>query len=64
MVKHSKRYNIAIADIEEDKSYSVEQAIDLIKDSATAKFDETVELHLRTGADPKHADQMVRGVVI
>jgi len=64
MVKHSKRYNIAVADIEEDKSYSVEHAIDLIKDAATAKFDETVELHLRTGADPKHADQMVRGVVI
>ena len=64
MVKHSKRYNTAIADIEEDKSYSLEDAIDMVKSRATAKFDETVELHLRTGADPRHAEQMIRGVVI
>ncbi|MAU64452.1 MAG: 50S ribosomal protein L1 [Dehalococcoidia bacterium] len=64
MVKHSKRYNTAIADIDEDKSYSLEDAIDMVKSRATAKFDETVELHLRTGADPRHAEQMIRGVVI
>mgnify|MGYP001451108566 FL=1 len=64
MVKHSKRYNTAIADIEEDKSYSLEDAIDMVKSRATAKFDETVEVHLRTGADPRHAEQMIRGVVI
>ncbi len=64
MVKHSKRYNAATVDIEEDKTYSLEDAIVMIKTMATAKFDETVELHLRTGADPRHAEQMIRGVVI
>ena len=62
MVKHGKRYNSALATIEETKSYSPTDAISITKNSATAKFDETIELHLRTGADPRHADQMVRGV--
>jgi len=64
MAKHSKRYNATTIDIEEDKSYSIEEGLTLIKNNATAKFDETVELHLKTGADPRHADQMIRGVVI
>jgi large subunit ribosomal protein L1 len=48
--------------VEEDRLYDPEAAIALTKDLSTAKFDETVELHLRTNVDPRHADQMVRGV--
>ena len=64
MDKHGKRYREATALIEEDRSYEPDQAVALVKRTATAKFDETVELHLRTGADPRHADQMVRGVAV
>ena len=64
MVKRGKRYNEASATIEVDREYLPNEAIALAKQSAGAKFDETVELHLRTGADPRHADQMVRGVVL
>ena len=62
MTKRGKRYRESAALRDEDKSYEPEEAISLLKQGATAKFDETVELHLRTGADPRHADQMVRGV--
>ena len=62
MVKHSKRYSAVADKIEENRLYEPEQAIDLAKEVSTAKFDETVELHLRTNVDPRHADQMVRGV--
>ena len=62
MVKQSKRYSAVADKIEEDRLYEPEQAIDLAKEVSTAKFDETVELHLRTNVDPRHADQMVRGV--
>ena len=48
MVKHGKRYNSALATIEETKSYSPTDAISITKNSATAKFDETIELNLRT----------------
>ena len=64
MVKHCKRYNAAIDAIEEGKNYSSTEAVSLAKKCATAKFDETVELHMKTGADPRHADQMVRGVAL
>lgn len=64
MVKHGKRYNAAIDAIEEGKNYSSTEAVSLAKKCATAKFDETVELHMKTGADPRHADQMVRGVAL
>ena len=50
--------------IEEGRAYPVEEAVSLAKKSATAKFDETVELHLRTGSDPRHAEQQVRGVTV
>ena len=63
MPKRGKRYRAASALIEEGKGYEPEEAVAIAKQTATAKFDETVELHLRTGADPRHADQMVRGVV-
>ena len=49
--------------LDRDKSYTVEEAVKLVKARATAKFDETIELSLNLGVDPRHADQMVRGVV-
>ena len=64
MAKYGKRHSNAAADIENDFEYQPEDAVALAKKSATAKFDETVELHLRTGADPRHADQMIRGVAL
>ncbi len=64
MPKHGKRYVEAASLIEKDRGYEPSEAIALAKESASAKFDETVELHIRTGADPRHADQMVRGVVL
>ena len=63
MAKISKRYKKVIDGLDRDKSYTVEEAVKLIKARATAKFDETIELSLNLGVDPKHADQMVRGVV-
>ncbi len=64
MPKHGKRYREAASIIEKDRGYEPSEAIALAKQCASAKFDETVELHIRTGADPRHADQMVRGVVL
>ena len=64
MVKHGKRYDDASSSVDEDRNYSTEEAVSIVKKNATAKFDETVEIHLRTGADPRHADQMVRGVAL
>jgi len=58
----SKRFKKAIEGVDADKSYTVEEAVKLIKSRATAKFDETIELSMNLGVDPKHADQMVRGV--
>jgi len=57
-----KRMAALRAGISRDKLYSVDQAVKLVKDRAKAKFDETVEISLNLGVDPKHADQMVRGV--
>ena len=62
MARHGKRYNSAAAVIDREAHYSPEEAVSMVKAAATSKFDETVELHLRTGADPRHADQHVRGV--
>jgi len=59
----SKRFNKAIEGIDTNKAYAVEEAVKLIKSRATAKFDETIELAINLGVDPRHADQMVRGVV-
>lgn len=64
MPEHGKRYRNSAALIDREKNYEPSEAIALAKQGATATFDETVELHLRTGADPRHADQMVRGVAI
>jgi large subunit ribosomal protein L1 len=64
MADRGKRYRAAAELVDKDKSYTPEEAVALVKQTATARFDETVELHLRTGADPRHADQMVRGVAL
>ena len=64
MPKNGKRYATAVALMEEEKEYEPTEAIGILKQTATASFDETVELHLRTGADPRHADQQVRGVIV
>ncbi|MHB2150990.1 50S ribosomal protein L1 [Calditrichota bacterium LG25] len=63
-MKRSKRYRELIAKIDKDKEYSLEEAVKLLKEIATAKFDETVEIAMRLGVDPRHADQMVRGTVV
>ncbi len=63
-MKRSKRYRELIAKVDRDKEYSIEEAVRLLKSVATAKFDETVEIAMRLGVDPRHADQMVRGTVV
>ncbi|HKX91114.1 MAG TPA: 50S ribosomal protein L1 [Sphingomicrobium sp.] len=62
MTKQSKRQK-ALQPVDREKFYGVDEAISLVKSNATAKFDETVEVALNLGVDPRHADQMVRGVV-
>ena len=61
MPKHGKRYNSAVAEFDRQAPVALGEAITRVKQNATAKFDETVELHIRTGLDPRHADQQVRG---
>jgi len=64
MPKHGKKYQEAAKLIERGRAYSPEEALDLVKKTHFAQFDATVELHLRMGLDPRHADQQVRGVVL
>jgi large subunit ribosomal protein L1 len=64
MPKHSKRYSSAAEQIDADSLYQPQEAIDILKGSSSAKFDETMEVHLRTSADTRHAEQMVRGVAV
>ena len=64
MKKHGKKFTAARAQIAADRNYTIEDAIPLVQKVKFAKFDETVELSLRLGVDPKHADQMVRGTVV
>ena len=59
-----KKYIDAVKKIEAGKQYEMESAIQLALDVASAKFDETLELHVKLGVDPRHADQQVRGVVV
>ena len=63
-MKHGKKYVEAAKLIEKAKLYEADEAIALVKKSASAKFDETVELHIRTGCDSRHADQQIRGAVV
>jgi large subunit ribosomal protein L1 len=62
MSKPGKRFTAAKATVNRDKLYALEEAVKLVKDAAKAKFDETIEVALNLGVDPRHADQMVRGV--
>lgn len=64
MPKFRKKYQDALKLVDIEKLYEPEEALELIKKTATAKFDETVEVAVRLGVDPKHADQQVRGAVV
>ena len=63
-MKHGKRYIAAAAAVERGKVYDTAEAFDKIGEIATAKFDETIEAHVKLGADPRQADQQVRGTVV
>jgi large subunit ribosomal protein L1 len=64
MAKQSRRYAALAERVEADRLYQPGEAIQLLKELSTVKFDETVEVHLRTTSDPRHADQMLRGVAV
>src|SRR5438128_7538890 len=64
MRKHGKKFTTARAQVAVDRTYTIEEAIPLMQKVKYVKFDETVEMALRLGVDPKHADQMVRGTVV
>lgn len=64
MPRHGKRYSEASKLVDRTRLYPLEEAIRLLKQTARAKFPETVEAHVRLGVDPKHADQQVRGTVV
>jgi large subunit ribosomal protein L1 len=64
MPKRGKKYRAAASKIDPLKAYAPEEGVKLVKDNAYAKFDESVELHIRTGLDPRHADQVVRGSAV
>jgi len=64
MADHGKRYQDAVKLVDQEASYEPSQAIDLVKQMAKAKFDETVEVAVRLGVDPKKQDQNIRGVVV
>ncbi len=63
-MKHGKKYKEAAAQVDRATLYEPAEAIALVKKTATAKFDETIELHIRTGCDGRHAEQQIRGAVV
>ena len=63
-MKHGKKYVESAKLIDRASFYETEEAVALVKKSATAKFDETVEVHIRTGCDGRHAEQQIRGAVV
>ena len=63
MAHKGKRIAAALESIDKNKLYGLDEAVKIVKANATAKFDETIELAINLGVDPRHADQMVRGVV-
>ena len=63
MAKHGKRFHKVREALDRDRFYSIDEAVKLIKENAKSKFDETIEIAMNLGVDPRHADQMVRGVV-
>ena len=64
MPKHGKKYLEAAKKIDRNRLYSPQEALELAKETAVTNFDSTIEVHMRLGVDPRHADQMVRGVVL
>ncbi|MDX2161095.1 MAG: 50S ribosomal protein L1 [bacterium] len=64
MATHGKRYAAALTEFDRDSLYPLQDAVPLVKKLATAKFDETIELHFRLGIDPRHSDQQVRSTVL
>src|SRR5207248_1909853 len=64
MPKIAKKRKVAVAKVDRDKRYAVDEAVGLVKGAAYAKFDESVDLAVRLGVNPKHADQMVRGAIV
>jgi large subunit ribosomal protein L1 len=64
MSKSTKKHNAAMTGIDRNKVYALKTAVDVVKGAAYAKFDETVDVAVRLGVDPRHADQMVRGAVV
>ncbi len=63
-MKHGKKYNEAAKQVDRATLYDPAEAVALVKKTATAKFDETVELHIRTGCDGRHAEEQIRGAVV
>ena len=63
-MKHGKKYVEAVKLIDKTKAYDAKEAIDVVLKTGTAKFDETVELHVKLGVDSRHADQQVRGAIV
>lgn len=64
MSKRGKRFTDSLKKVEPGKMYDIKESIALVKETATAKFDETIEAHVRLGVDPRHADQQVRATVV
>jgi large subunit ribosomal protein L1 len=64
MAKHGKKYLAALAKVDENRWYTPEEAVALVKETSYTKFDSTIEVHMRLGVDPRHADQQVRDVVV
>ena len=64
MARRGKNYRNALENLDHDRAYEPQEAIKLLKETAFAKFDETVELHIRTGLDTRHADQQLRGTIV
>jgi len=62
--QHGKKYRKAAELIEQDRAYTPDEAVDLVRRVSTSSFDGTVELHMRLGVDPRHADQVVRGTAV
>ena len=63
-MKHGKKYIDSVKTIDKTKLYEAKEGMDLVVNTSKAKFDETIELHVRLGVDPKQADQQVRGVIV
>ncbi|HOO78774.1 MAG TPA: 50S ribosomal protein L1 [Lachnospiraceae bacterium] len=63
-MKHGKKYNAAMTQFDRATYYEANDAVAMVKKTVTAKFDETVEVHIRTGCDGRHAEQQIRGAVV